>query len=369
MQKSSGALHGISPDTTSLDSYYPVGGVSQLGKSNTWTAQDNKQERPGSKPMSLRDRQRGALLGLAVGDALGAAIESRKPGTFEEVTDYRGGGPHTLGPGESTDDTSMVLALADSISDVGWDINDQAARYVKWWRIGAYSFTGRCFDIGMTTVAALQRFERSGDARTSGDRSERASGNGSIMRLAPVPVRFVSMFPDEMDALVGRVVESSLPTHASSQCLSACVYLTVVLCGLIVGRPREEVLDPEWEPMRRARGIAPFHPEVADVATRGEATGVKKAVAVHGAFRVTRNHIRGFDEEGCAVPMLYPDAIGRACRGAYEGNVVEQCAVGVGESAKGLWKASHAAETLFVECGRAPKGATERQRCPGGRNR
>lgn len=216
--------------------------------------------------MKPPDRQRGTLLGLAVGDALGAAVEFEMPGAFELVTDYRGGGPHGLGPGEWTDDTSMALALADSIAQVGWDLDDQAGRYVTWWREGRYSVNGRCFDIGITTRSALARFLETGDARTSGDRSERASGNGSIMRLAPVPIRYVSVFPDNMDALVERAVESSLPTHASPQCLSACVYLTVVLCGLIVGRPRDEVLDPEWEPMRRAGEIAPFHPEVAEVA-------------------------------------------------------------------------------------------------------
>ena len=73
-------------------------------------------------------RQRGTLLGLAVGDALGAAIEFKRPGTFAEVTGYRGGGPHGLAPGEWTDDTSMALALADSIASVGWNVDDQARR-------------------------------------------------------------------------------------------------------------------------------------------------------------------------------------------------------------------------------------------------
>lgn len=211
------------------------------------------------------DRKRGTMLGLAVGDALGAAVEFQRPGTFLEVVRYRGGGPHGLAPGEWTDDTSMALALADSIAEVGWDINDQAERYIKWWRIGAYSVNGRCFDIGNTTIAALHRFQSSGEARTSGDRSERASGNGSIMRLAPVPIRYSYMFPNGIGDLVERAVESSLPTHASPQCLSACVYMTVVLCGLLDGRPREEVLDPNWEPIRQATQIAPFHPEVQEV--------------------------------------------------------------------------------------------------------
>lgn len=72
--------------------------------------------------MSKTDRQRGALLGLAVGDALGAAVEFDVAGAFEPVTGYRGGGPHGLDAGEWTDDTSMALALADSIGEVGWDI-------------------------------------------------------------------------------------------------------------------------------------------------------------------------------------------------------------------------------------------------------
>jgi ADP-ribosyl-[dinitrogen reductase] hydrolase len=102
----------------------------------------------------MKDRQRGTLIGLAVGDALGAAVEFMSPGTFKPVTGYRGGGPHGLGPGEWTDDTSMALALADSIAKVGWDLNDQADRYIRWWRKGDYSVNGRCFDIGIATRGA-----------------------------------------------------------------------------------------------------------------------------------------------------------------------------------------------------------------------
>ena len=96
---------------------------------------------------NIEDRKRGSLLGLAVGDALGAAVEFKPPGTFEPVTDYRAGGPHGLSAGEWTDDTSMALALADSIVHTGGDLNDQARRYVSWWRKGEYSVNGRCFDI------------------------------------------------------------------------------------------------------------------------------------------------------------------------------------------------------------------------------
>ena len=148
------------------------------------------------------DRQRGTLLGLAIGDALGAAVEFKRPGTFAEVTGYRRGGSHGLAPGEWTDDSSMALALADSVANFGWDLDDQAQRYLAWYEKGWYSVNGRCFDIGMTCRSALSRFSRTGDAKTSGDPSEHASGNGSIMRLAPVPIRYAHLYPDRLLELV-----------------------------------------------------------------------------------------------------------------------------------------------------------------------
>ena len=213
----------------------------------------------------MDDRRRAALLGSAIGDALGAAVEFRPPGTFEPVTGYRAGGAHGLEAGEWTDDTSMALALAASMAEVGWDLNDQSRRYVRWWRHGEYSVNGRCFDIGLTIRAALLRFQQTGDARSSALTSESASGNGSIMRLAPVPIRFVHLFPDRVPELAVLAAESSLPTHASPQCLSACQYLALILAGLMHGVDRDEVLSPDWEPLQRLRADHPLHPAVDEV--------------------------------------------------------------------------------------------------------
>jgi ADP-ribosyl-[dinitrogen reductase] hydrolase len=80
----------------------------------------------------MTNHLRGALIGLAVGDALGAAVEFSSPGSLAPVTGYRSGGLHGLKPGEWTDDTSMALALADSMASLDWDLNDQARRYVEW---------------------------------------------------------------------------------------------------------------------------------------------------------------------------------------------------------------------------------------------
>ena len=115
--------------------------------------------------MLSTDRQRGTFLGLAIGDALGAAVEFEPPGTFPAVTGYRGGGPHGLAPGEWTDDSSMTLALADSIVSVGWNPNDQARRYLAWYEKGWYSVNGRCFDIGMRCRSALIVSPRPGTPR------------------------------------------------------------------------------------------------------------------------------------------------------------------------------------------------------------
>lgn len=215
---------------------------------------------------NLQDRLRGSLYGLAIGDALGAAVEFKPTGTFPPVTGFRGGGPHGLKAGEWTDDTSMALALADSISKAGWDIDDQASRYLEWYRKGKYSVNGRCFDIGGQTRQALESFERSRDARTSGNPAETLSGNGSIMRLAPVVVAHAGCFPDRLELLLDRAEESSLPTHPSPICRSACRYLALLLAALAHGLSRDEVLDPSWTLLRRA-GV--LHPAVRAIADAG----------------------------------------------------------------------------------------------------
>lgn len=197
-------------------------------------------------PGSQLDRSRGMFLGMAIGDALGAAVEFKRPCSFAPVTGYRAGGPHGLAAGEWTDDTSMALALADSIAESGWDLDDQARRYVAWWRTGKYSINGRCFDIGITTRQALKRFEETGNARDAGPTDEFSSGNGSIMRLAPVPIAFLHHFHDNPGRFINLAIESSLPTHGSGMCQSACAAFALLLAGLASGESKKDVLSLEW---------------------------------------------------------------------------------------------------------------------------
>jgi len=207
----------------------------------------------------------GALLGLAIGDALGAAVEFRPPGTFPPVTGYRDGGPHGLNAGEWTDDTSMALALADSLATAGWDLNDQADRYLSWYRTGEYSVNGRCFDIGNATRQALDTYAATGDASTSGPDDEYSAGNGSIMRLAPVPIFYAGLYPDQATELIRYGHDSSLPTHRAPQATSASAYMTLLLAALINGEPRDAVLDPDWPMLAALRSTVAIHPAVDEV--------------------------------------------------------------------------------------------------------
>jgi ADP-ribosyl-[dinitrogen reductase] hydrolase len=192
---------------------------------------------PDASP-DLRDRYRGALLGLAVGDAVGTTLEFKPPGSFEAIDDMIGGGPFGLEPGQWTDDTSMALCLAESLIERGFDPEDQLRRYVRWWREGYLSSTGRCFDIGTTTRTALAEFERTGRP-DAGPTDPYSAGNGSIMRLAPVPMRYAS---DKREAL--RLAgDSSLTTHGAPAAIDACRYFALLIVAALHGQTRDEFLN------------------------------------------------------------------------------------------------------------------------------
>lgn len=180
-----------------------------------------------------RDRARGSLLGLAVGDALGTTLEFSARDRHPHHTEMLGDGPFQLAPGQWTDDTSMALALAESlIAHPAFDPHDLMARFVRWWREGAYSCTGRCFDIGIATRAALARFERTGDPY-AGATAPDTAGNGSLMRLAPVALAALDD-PSEAE----RIAEAqSRTTHGAPQAVEACTYFVQLLREAILGQP------------------------------------------------------------------------------------------------------------------------------------
>ncbi|HEY9909465.1 MAG TPA: ADP-ribosylglycohydrolase family protein [Thermosynechococcaceae cyanobacterium] len=183
-------------------------------------------------------RFRGCLLGLAVGDAVGTTVEFRSRGTFSPVTDMVGGGPFRLAPGQWTDDTSMALALATSLLTIGgFDAADQMNRYCDWYDRGSLSSTGTCFDIGNTVRQALERYKASQDP-FSGSTAANTAGNGSLMRLAPVPMFY---FPDR-DRALHFAAESSRTTHGAVECVEACQLFAEMLLQALAGGDKSDVL-------------------------------------------------------------------------------------------------------------------------------
>lgn len=188
-------------------------------------------------------RFRGCLLGLATGDAVGTTVEFAPRGSFSPVTDMVGQGPFDLQPGQWTDDTSMALCLATSLIETGgFDAADQMERYWNWYQTGYLSSNGFCFDIGNTTRQALHRYKETGNPM-SGASDPKSAGNGSLMRLAPVPMFY---FPHREDILHFSA-ESSRTTHAAEECLDACRLFGIILLRALAGQSKAEILFAEDE--------------------------------------------------------------------------------------------------------------------------
>jgi ADP-ribosylglycohydrolase len=212
--------------------------------------------------MEQLERYRGALLGLAAGDALGTTLEFSPPGSFTPVDDIGGGGPFALQPGQWSDDTSMALCLAESLIErQGFDADHQMKTYCRWWRDGRWSCKGYCFDIGITTSGALRRYESTGDP-FSGSTDPHSAGNGSIMRLAPVPLAFAT---DPRDA-IAKAADSSRTTHGALECVDACRFYAAMIVGALHGLGKEELLAPNYSPVPGLWDEAPLAPKIAEIA-------------------------------------------------------------------------------------------------------
>ncbi|MBD2125698.1 ADP-ribosylglycohydrolase family protein [Microcoleus sp. ZQ-A2] len=212
--------------------------------------------------MQLIERYRGSLLGLAVGDALGAPIEFRQPGSFTPIDDMVGGGSFDVMPGQWTDDTSMALCLADSLMEQqGFNPVNQLQKYVRWLREGYLSSIDRCFDIGNTTLDALTRFEKTQEPYC-GPTDPRSAGNGSIMRLAPVPL-FYAKRPLEAIEKSG---ESSRTTHGVRAAVDACRYFGALIVGAVNGVSKEELLSERYSPIPGYWEENPLVEEIDEIA-------------------------------------------------------------------------------------------------------
>lgn len=189
---------------------------------------------------AVADRAIGCLLGLAVGDALGTTLEFALRDSRPPLTGICGGGPFKLNAGEWTDDTSMALCLAESLIACG-EVNerDLMDRFVRWWQHGENSVNGRCFDIGNATRSALARYRSDGNPIAGSTQADTA-GNGSLMRLAPVALRWYREPPAAMAA----ARRQSATTHGAPAAIAACSYFAGLLADAIASGDKAAVLAP-----------------------------------------------------------------------------------------------------------------------------
>ncbi|CAF0884649.1 unnamed protein product [Rotaria sp. Silwood1] len=220
-------------------------------------------------------RIQGSLVGLAIGDALGASVEFR-PHSYmlhNPVSDMQNGGTWGIKAGQWTDDTSMALCLAASlISKEGFDGYDQLLRYKWWYRKGYMSSTGTCFDIGASTCQAINEFEKrqhqsaqllraKGGITIPEDSLDKiigekisqvkfntecgaknAAGNGALMRLAPIPLFYYRSVSDAIQ----NAANSAILTHGDKKAIDTCRFYAALIWNAINGVAKNDLLASEF---------------------------------------------------------------------------------------------------------------------------
>lgn len=232
-----------------------------------WRAVRSRPEPPPSRAdlgaaRVVRDRYLGVLLGLAAGDALGAAVQYRVPGSFTPLGDLLGGGPFEMPRGGWTDDTAMALCLAESLVERGeFDAADQVARYRRWQREGYLSSTGQCVGITATVARALATAQWSGKP-FAGSHDPARNDKDALTRVAPAVLYFLA----EPGAAIRYAAEAARITDQSPVVLDACRYFAALLIGALQGASRQQLLSPGYVPVKGLWNERPLKPAIAAIA-------------------------------------------------------------------------------------------------------
>jgi ADP-ribosyl-[dinitrogen reductase] hydrolase len=181
---------------------------------------------------SLSSAARAALLGLAVGDALGVPVEfqPRASRRLDPVTGMRAYGTHHQPAGTWSDDASLAFCLAETLI-AGGDEADAARRFGQWYDESYWTPHGSVFDVGIATAEALRRLKRGVPPTASGGAGEFDNGNGALMRILPLAFRAHSLPVAERFELVRQY--SSI-THAHIRSVLGCFIYVEMACQLLV---------------------------------------------------------------------------------------------------------------------------------------
>ena len=163
------------------------------------------------------------LLGTAIGDALGVPVEFEYRQVLEKnpVVGMREYGTHNQPKGTWSDDSSLALCLAESLCN-GYNLNDIADKFIRWYYDGYCTPYGRVFDVGITTARAISNLQSGIKPNLAGMDRERDNGNGSLMRILPLVPYILNMEEEDRFRIIGEV--SSL-THRHPRSILACIAL------------------------------------------------------------------------------------------------------------------------------------------------
>jgi ADP-ribosyl-[dinitrogen reductase] hydrolase len=204
----------------------------------------------------------GLLLGLALGDALAAPVQHRRPGTFTPVGDLLGGGPYDLPRGAWSDDTAIALVLAESLLEQGaFEPRDFVERLTRWQRDGTGSATGQCLGISATTARALAQAQWSGNPFAGSHDPARADREPLVR--AGIAAAWAL---DDPERAIELAAEAARPTHQAPVALDACRYFAALVIGALQGVPRAELLAPDFTPVPGLWARRPLKRDVARIA-------------------------------------------------------------------------------------------------------
>ncbi len=176
------------------------------------------------------------LIGTAVGDALGVPVEFQPRGYLKAnpVTDMCEYGTHEQPKGTWSDDTSLMLCLAESMIE-GLDINKLAQKFIAWKNDNLWTPHGWVFDIGIGTRIAIERLENGMTPELSGGFDEMDNGNGSLMRILPLVLHIIDLNIDERYEWTKKI--SSI-THAHVRSVMACFYYLEFAKKIVEGKDK-----------------------------------------------------------------------------------------------------------------------------------
>lgn len=219
--------------------------------------------------MALPLRLAGGVWGHLVGDAMGVPYEFIGPESIGEVRWGKEGGIWNQPPGTWSDDGALMLALLDSLTEVGFDTEDQGRRALAWRRNGAYAPGGIVFDIGNATGAALRAIEGGTPAEEAGPTHERSASNGSLMRILPLALWAHAERLDG-DALADLATRASKVTHRHPVPRIACAVYANLASELLRGEEPAAALQSGIETVRGRYGAGGSAPDDALAAALDE---------------------------------------------------------------------------------------------------